>query len=92
MNKYVASNNQSVLDVAIATSGSIEGVISLLKNNQGLTLESNLRGGVVLAHDNGGGAVANLLSSRSIIPATARQYDAPYFDGEFSDDFNADFI
>jgi len=92
MNKYKVSNNQSVLDVAIATSGSIDGVISLLDINQGLTLESNLRGGIVLLHEPHGSAVTSILNSRSIIPATAEQYDSPYFDGEFTDDFNADFI
>jgi len=91
MNKVNIENNQSVLDIAIQISGGIEGVISLIESNSNLAIESNLRGGIVLSHEINPTKISNYMAKNSIKPATADVYNAPYYDGEFTNDFTNEF-
>lgn len=92
MNKIIVGNNQSVIDIAIATSGSVEGILSLMDLNADLNIESNLVGGITLIHSNSGNTISKYLSENGHIPATGEIYDAPYYNGEFSGvDFDGGF-
>jgi hypothetical protein len=91
MNKIVVENNQSVVDIAVQISGGVEGLIPLIACNAQLSIESNLRGGVILSHNIEPTQITEYLRKRNIKPATADIYNAPFWDGQFTDDFNNEF-
>ena len=53
MGKYRVVAGQNIYDIAMHLYGSIEGIVDLLINNPGLSLDDNLKSGDELEHTDG---------------------------------------
>ncbi len=85
-------HRQTISDIAIQEYGGVEGLLQLIKDNEGLTLTSNLTTGQLLKITAipVNKVIAAYFKDNNLHPAT-KAGDATSGNGDFNNDFNNDF-
>jgi len=94
MKKIKAAPGQSVPDLALEHTGSIESIPDIIEMNEGLEMVSNLLPGVeVKVPDEYDIMLADYMEKKELKPANDIDHNSPFFGGEFLPaDFDGGFL